>query len=106
MELHAEPALFVAIDEDDIVTETPKVFEQKKLTASELYNELRSRGVEMETHESDLYVPMTSETMFLVIGMYEYPENVRSFRSEGGQMWYDIPFANMEFWEKKSQRIS
>jgi hypothetical protein len=69
-----------------------------------IYEEMKRLGVEIDHHESDLYVPVTPETTALV-KQYKFRENVKCFRSciEPRVPWYDIPFAYQPFWDKIEQ---
>ena len=67
-----------------------------------IYEEMKKIGVEIDHHGSDLYVPVTPETIALV-KQYEFRENVKCFRSRIEGMWYDIPFAYQPFWDKIEQ---
>jgi hypothetical protein len=67
-----------------------------------IYQEMIDLGVQIDHHESDLYVPVTPETTKLV-NEYEFKSNVNRFVSNiDNKTWYDIPFAYSPFWEKKS----
>lgn len=66
-----------------------------------IYEDMKALGVEIDHHESDLYVPVTAETR-AVVNAYEFKTNVTQFRSEiepHGQ-WFDIPFAYEPHWPK------
>ena len=61
-------------------------------------------GVQHDHHESDLYVPVTPETTKLV-NAYEFKNNVKMFTCAiDKKQWYDIPFAYMPFWKKRTNR--
>jgi hypothetical protein len=68
----------------------------------DIYDELKEAGAEMENHESDLYVKVTTQTTKILV-RYAYWANVRSFKDAAGQAWYDIPFAYKPFWETKKR---
>lgn len=61
-------------------------------------------GVEVDSHESDLYVPVNDVSRKL-INEYEHKGIVSIFRSQlTGTDWYDIPFANDPWWEAKLEQ--
>ena len=53
---------------------------------------------DIETHDSDLYLKVSDKSTELVNKMKDKDSGLlKTFKSEkDGQMWYDIPFANME----------
>ena len=65
-----------------------------------IYDDLEATGVEIDNHESDLYVPVTDETSRIVRASGLFFETFRS-RIDGKQ-WYDIPFAYRPWWERRS----
>jgi len=80
------------------VSKTPQ-----KLTEADqdIYDQVVALGVEIDHHESDLYIPVTPETQAL-IRSYPHRKNVKRFRSNiDGKTWFDIPFAYAPFWIKK-----
>ena len=65
-----------------------------------LYQELKEAGVEIDNHESDLYFPMTLDTVRILNKYTTALNNARAFRSnEDGKLWYDVPFAYDPFWD-------
>jgi len=74
---------------------------------AELYDEVIRLGIPYDSHESDLYIPVTPETEAL-IGEYEFRSNVTRFESEGTLlprgMWFDIPFAYAPWWRRRAAR--
>ena len=54
------------------------------------------RGIQVEHHESDLYIPLTEQTRDLV---KKHGKKAEAFQNlvEGGT-WLDIPFAYCPFW--------
>jgi len=60
-------------------------------------------GVEIDHHESDLYVPVTKETQAFLA---QFPEmSVTMFTSLiDNKLWFDIPFMYEPFWPKKGQQ--
>jgi len=86
------------LTEDDVTEKAPKKKDKKdkkdkeKKAQSDIYNVVQELGIPMETHESDLYIPVTPETKEL-IDQYEYEGNVSTFTSHDGTQWFEIPFA-------------
>ena len=67
-----------------------------------IYDQMLAAGVQINNHESDLYVPVTPETTAIVNG-YEFKSNVTRFTSNiDKKQWYDIPFAYSPFWQNKA----
>jgi hypothetical protein len=70
-----------------------------------IYEEAKKLGVEIDHHESDLYIPVTPETQELVRN-YQFRSIVTRFTSQvDGKSWYDIPFAYQPFWNAVERRI-
>lgn len=76
-------------------------------TAS-IYEQLNEMGIEMDNHQSDMYVPATPEVMAVIQAahaedptiMYSTFEDLRT-----GDTWVDLPFQYEPHWEQKqSQR--
>jgi len=66
-----------------------------------IYQEVKDSGAKIDHHESDLYIPVTTETTKLV-NQYKFKSNVKRFINNiDNKPWYDIPFAYSPFWEKK-----
>lgn len=96
------------------------------ITITNIYEEAKKLGVEVDHHESDLYIPVTPETTEL-IKQYKSRSNVTTFMEytlpekkhcyscgrkytirKPIKQWYDIPFAYQPFWdkvEKATQKI-
>lgn len=65
-----------------------------------IYEEMRRAGVELSSHESDLYARVCDESRHIVEN-YEFRESVQIFSSQiDGMLWYDIPFAFDPFWDR------
>lgn len=65
-----------------------------------IYEDMKNLGVEIDHHESDLYVPVTDETR-AIVAEYEFKTNVTTFVSQiDKKLWYDIPFAYLPYWER------
>jgi hypothetical protein len=66
-----------------------------------IYSDMVAAGVPIDSHESDLYVPVNETTRAIVDG-YQFHASVQTFRhATTGAMWFDIPFAYTPFWEKR-----
>lgn len=77
-----------------------RVFENE-LKFSSLYDAAKRRDVEIDSHESDLYVPVNEVTKKLVEN-YEFSRNVTTFVSQiDNKSWYDVPFGYIPYWEEK-----
>ena len=70
------------------------------LNSRELYEKLVALSVEVDSHESDMYVPATEETSSL-IEQYEFYNDVKIFESKDGSKWFDLPFVYLPFWQSK-----
>lgn len=69
-----------------------------------LWDEIKARGIPYDHHESDLYIPVTAETTALV-RQYDRNHTAERFISQtDGKPWYDIPFAYLPWWEKRTGR--
>lgn len=68
-------------------------------TNRSIHQQLLAAGVELDSHESDLYAKVTPESTHIV---EESGHSSSVFKSENdGQMWYDLPFAYEPFWRAK-----
>jgi hypothetical protein len=66
-----------------------------------IYEKCKKAGLQMDSHESDLYV-IKNEVSEKIVSEYEHKENVKVFTSQiDKKAWYDIPFAYDPFWDKK-----
>lgn len=71
-----------------------------------IYEQLKKAGVELDSHESDLYAKC-GEISCRIIEKYEHRANVRTFTSQiDGKRWYDIPFAYTPFWDKRTAKTA
>lgn len=69
----------------------------------DIYGQAKALGVEIDHHESDLYLPVTPETREL-IAKYKFKSNVTTFVSQIDKtLWYDVPFAYLPFWERRTR---
>ena len=67
-----------------------------------ILDQARELGVEISNWCSDLYIPVTQETVKL-INAYEFKQNVTTFRDEtNGVLSFEIPFAYTDYYNKKS----
>ena len=88
-----------------------------EITIENIHEEAKKLGVEIDHHESDLYIPVTPETQALV-ARYKSKCNVTKFmemtlpdkrpcicghvsnKRTPIRQWFDIPFAYQPFWDK------
>lgn len=71
--------------------------------APSLYQEITARNIPHDSHESDLYLPHTPETLALVEA---YGRSYSLFTSETpgprkGTLWMDVAFAYEPWWERR-----
>jgi hypothetical protein len=64
-----------------------------------IHKKLKAAGCELDTYQSDLYVKASDESRAVLAG-YEFRQNVERFTCPAGDSWYDIPFANDDFWNR------
>ena len=65
-----------------------------------LYDALKSAGVPLDNHYSDLYVEV-NDTSRAILRHYGAPQI--SFRSNlDGKVWFDVPFAFDPYWVEKT----
>lgn len=69
-----------------------------------LYQDCVQRGIPVQSHASDLYIPVTEETRAL---LKTHGKTATTFTNqvEGG-LWYDVPFAFEPWWEAKGKLFS
>lgn len=68
-----------------------------------IYEDMKAAGVQIDNHESDLYVPVTDVTR-AIVARYSDTHSITSFRhATTGAHWYDIPFAYAPFWANKAK---
>jgi hypothetical protein len=66
-----------------------------------IYRQMIEAGVEIASHESDLYVP-ANEITDAIIREYEFKNQVTPFFDNITRTrWYDIPFAFEPYWITK-----
>jgi hypothetical protein len=69
-----------------------------------IFEQVKSSGIEYGNHESDLYIPVNEQTQ-AIIQTYQFKENVQTFRNQiDGQLWFDVPFAYIPFWEARQKQ--
>ena len=69
-----------------------------------IYTEITQAGIEIDHHESDLYVTDCPEARAILANHGKKPDgwNVQQFTSQiDGKQWLDIPFQYLPFWESK-----
>jgi hypothetical protein len=73
------------------------------MDGKQLFEQVKSAGIEYDHHESDLYIPVTQRTLAM-LEQYEFKSGVTAFTSQiDGKVWYDVPFAYEPFWEAKQR---
>lgn len=72
---------------------------QRIMTEADFYAAVVAAGIEVDHHESDLYVLDTPEARELV-RTYDKPLQVFTSHVDGRQ-WLDVPFAYTPYWEKR-----
>jgi len=66
-----------------------------------LYEQAKELGVEIGSHESDMYIPVTPDTQEL-INNYRFKSQVSRFISNiDSKLWFDVPFAFTPWWDKR-----
>lgn len=71
--------------------------------ALSLYKALKMSGIEVNNHESDLYVAVSTEVNTILEQFPQHMKTATLFRDNvSGKISYDIPFAYDPFWEKKA----
>ena len=69
-----------------------------------LFDDIQKLGIQYDHHESDLYIPITVETVNLV-KEYDLYNIVARFKSNiDGKMWFDLPFQYAPYWEKRGMK--
>lgn len=65
-----------------------------------LYSDCVAAGVQVDHHESDLYIPANETTRALLV---KHGARASIFTSQiDGKPWYDVPFAYQPFWDAKA----
>ena len=86
--------------------EVMRMILEEDALAADVYTAMTKAGVQIEHHETDLYVPVNEQTT-AILGNYPLAESIATkFRSDHpddkGTLWYDIPFAYLPGWPKRS----
>ena len=70
-----------------------------------LYHELKSAGIELDSHYSDLYVKDSPQARAIIQRHMDKKARFPSlFISQiDGKPWFDIPFAFMPYWELRAK---
>jgi hypothetical protein len=65
-----------------------------------LYGDLLAAGIPMANHESDLYFADTSDSR-AILARFSYSAKlaIRFGNSQNGEIWWDVPFAFLPWWE-------
>ena len=71
-----------------------------------LYEAIKKAGIQIQNHYSDLYFPVTPESVAILA---QYPAAKRiattfTNQVEGG-LWYEVPFAFRPYWEERKSRL-
>lgn len=70
-----------------------------KSTINNIYKEAKALNLEIDNHNSDLYIKQSAESKKLV-DSYEHKNSVKTFRSETDKgLWYEVPFAFDPFYK-------
>ncbi len=68
----------------------------------DIYEAAKEAGIEIDSHCSDLYMPVNEKSIKLV-NQYKYKTNVDIFISQiDGSRWYDVPFAYYPYYGNRS----
>lgn len=69
-----------------------------------LYQALRSAGVPLSNHESDLYVKDTPAARGI---LHAYEMSYTTFTNQiDGTPWFDVPFMYEPWWEMKGRKVT
>ncbi len=72
-----------------------------------LFDAIKSAGIDFNSHETDLYIPVTEETRAILAQFPLNKGNATIFRNQiDGKMWFDVPFAYVPAWEAKQKRAT
>jgi hypothetical protein len=82
-----------------------------EIKMSDIFKEVKELGIKFDSHYSDLYIPVNDQTRELVKKYLSSPIDgkpnhcVSTFYSnlpeEKGQLWYDLAFQYLPYWEEK-----
>lgn len=67
-----------------------------------IYEQAKALGIEIENHESDLYLPVNKQTRELVKKHLANGGSASTFVNQiDKKLWYDIPFHYSPWWEER-----
>jgi hypothetical protein len=70
-----------------------------------IMQQLKEANIPIDTHESDLYCLVTPESTKIISDCNITGWIINTFTSRiDGKLWYDIPFANDDFWDRVQNR--
>ncbi len=70
----------------------------QETTKPTIYQACKERGLEMDSHSSDLYLRLGDEAWDMVRKHYLGARH-KTFLARKGQWWIDLPFCVDPFWE-------
>lgn len=75
--------------------------------AENVYEALVEAKITIDSHESDLYFPVTEQTTAILDKFPEDKKRVKMFVSQIAPhvFWYDLPFAYLPYWDAKRKRL-
>ncbi len=82
---------------------------------SDIFNEVKELGIEFDSSNSDLYIPVNEQTKELVKKYFWNSEQkclsaiVTTFHNQTSkekELWYDLAFQYLPFWEEKQNKIT
>ena len=71
-----------------------------------LYEAIKAAGIEISSHESDLYFPATEKSRAILRQFPLSRRNASTFTNQGSGTpgnWFDVPFAFMPYWDRKAK---
>ena len=69
-----------------------------------IFEEVCRAGIPFDNHESDLYIPVNQVTKE-IISRYPESQPVGTFiNQQNGELWYDLAFKFLPFWDKQSKK--
>lgn len=78
-------------------------------THPSLYAEIVASGIQHDNHESDLYFPATEKSREILKRWPISSKNAETFRNQRppnvGELWFDVPFAYLPYWEAKQKGV-
>lgn len=70
-----------------------------------IYEALKTAGVKLDNHASDLYAEVTPISA-AIVATYEHRPQVTTFRSAiDGRLWFDLPFAYQPYWQGRDGHV-